>query len=474
MKPSNDKMSILIIDDDPVYRNLSRSILKERFNVYAVELPSLAFKILKTETIHIVICDFRLPEMDGLKVLEKIKKEHSHTEVIMISNSGNMDTVIGAMRNGAIDYFKKPFTAAELWMSIERTIKITELHRSLDEEKHKNEVLKKQITNVKSYEIVGNSASIKEIKKQIEMVSATPDTSVLIIGESGTGKELVARGIHALSSRSEEFFGAVNMSAIPQTLFESEFFGHKKGSFTGAIADKAGWFETANKGSLFLDEIGEMSMVLQVKMLRVLEDRHYTKLGTQKAEQFDIRIIAATNKNVAELTDGNNFRLDLFHRLGTFIINLPPLRERTDDIALLADFYLQQLTVKMGKYIKSIHPDTIQFLQSYQFPGNIRELKNLVERAVIVCQGNELLPSHFSSLSLYKQFATPKSPNNETFNLLEIERQTIERALIKVNYNKAEAARLLDIEWNALHRRIRKHKIRLPDDPPMKKSIKYT
>lgn len=456
-------LNILVIDDDPIIRNLMRSILKEKSNVFAVETPSLAFKILKNEPVDIIICDFQLPEMNGLRVLEKVKEEYPDIEVIMISNSGDMDTVIGALRKGAADFFKKPFTAAEIWVAIERTKRFSELYSDLNQYKKKTSILQKEINQALGYQIIGTSVDIENIKQQMKMVADTPDTSVLIIGESGTGKELVARGIHNLSKRKDEFFGAVNMSAVPESLFESEFFGHKKGSFTGAIADKAGWFETSNKGTLFFDEIGEMSRSLQVKLLRVLEDRKFTKVGTQREQQFDIRFIAATNKKLEYLTDGKDFRSDLFHRLSTFIIQLNPLRERKSDIPELSYYFLSSLSKKMGKSISRIHPSVFDLFNNYSFPGNIRELKNIIERAVIVCQkGKELLPQHFSLLLSKDSSMSPLEQDRNTFDLKELEKQTIILALQKVNYNKAEAARLLDLDWNALYRRILKYKIELP------------
>lgn len=456
-------LNILVIDDDPIIRNLMRAILKEKSNVFAVETPSLAFKILKNEAVDIIICDFQLPEMNGLRVLEKIKEEYPDIEVIMISNSGDMDTVIGALRKGAADFFKKPFTAAEIWVAIERTKRFSELYSDLNQYKKKTSILQKEINQALGYQIIGTSVDIENIKQQMKMVADTPDTSVLIIGESGTGKELVARGIHNFSKRKDEFFGAVNMSAVPESLFESEFFGHKKGSFTGAIADKAGWFETSNNGTLFFDEIGEMSRSLQVKLLRVLEDRKFTKVGTQREQQFDIRFIAATNKKLEYLTDGKDFRSDLFHRLSTFIIQLNPLRERKSDIPELSYYFLSSLSKKMGKSISRINPSVFDLFNNYSFPGNIRELKNIIERAVIVCQkGKELLPQHFSLLLSKDSSMPPMEQDRNTFDLKELEKQTIIMALQKVNYNKAEAARLLDLDWNALYRRILKYKIELP------------
>lgn len=448
-------MNILIIDDDPLYRKLSSSILKERFNVFTSESPSEGFKIMRSQRIDFLICDYILPELNGLEVLDLVKAEFPGIYFIMISEAGDMDTVIEAMRRGAVDYFKKPFTPADIWMSIERTFKIAELNQVIEKERNKSQHLKDIVDREFGVDIIGNSRLIQDIKSQMRLVAQTPDTSVLILGESGTGKELIAKGIHNLSNRRNDFFGAVNMSAIPESLFESEFFGHKKGSFTGAITEKAGWFETANKGTLFLDEIGEMSLGLQVKLLRVLEDRTFVKVGTQNEQKYDIRIIAATNKSIQEITNGKDFRLDLFHRVGTFIVFLPPLRDRSDDIEELANYFTEKFSQRMLKEIKSIHPDTIQLLKEYNFPGNIRELKNLIERAVILCTGSELLPLHFN---VYNSFT--RQENNyyeDIYNLDKIEKVTIEKALKKTNYNKSEAAKLLNIEWNALYRRIQKY-----------------
>ncbi len=456
------QINVLVLDDDPIIRNMLRSVLKEKLNVFAVEAPSTAFRILKNEKIDILICDFKLPEMDGLKVLEKVKEEYPAIEVIMISSAGNMDTVIVALRKGAADFIRKPFSAGEIWVAIERTRRYSELSSDLKQYKNKNVHLKEAVDNEFGFNIIGKSHIMREVKRQIELVARTPDTSVLITGESGTGKELVARGIHNLSDRREELFCAVNMSAVPESLFESEFFGHKKGSFTGALTDKAGWFETADGGTLFFDEIGEMSMALQVKLLRVLEDRRFTRIGTQNQQSFNVRIVAATNKNIEELTSGKNLRLDLFHRLSTFMIPLPPLRDRLDDIPELLDYFLHSLSRKMGKNISAVHPDVLTLVKKYHFPGNIRELKNIVERALIICDTDILMPDHFMFIHPAGGAVVSQVQTGDIFDLGEIEKQTILKALQKVNFNKSKAARLLNLEWNALYRRIQKLGIELP------------
>jgi DNA-binding NtrC family response regulator len=451
MEELETKLGLLIIDDDPFYRRLSASILGEKFNVFTADAPSAGLNILKKEKINVLISDYILPEMTGIQLLEKVKVEFPSIEVILISSSGDMDTVIDALRKGAADYFKKPFTPADIWMSIERVMKYTQLKQDLNQQKMQNVILKKEL-NSEIGTIIGKSKAIQNVIDQIKLVAQTPDTSVLIIGESGTGKELVARAIHDYSERKDQMFGAANMSAIPDALFESEFFGHTKGSFTDASADKSGWFETINKGTLFLDEIGEMTLNLQVKLLRVLEDRKFIKVGTQKSVPFDLRIVSATNKSIEMLTENTSFRLDLFHRLGTFIIHIPPLRERKEDIPIIAEHFLKGLNSKMGRDIRGISKEAIQLLKEYQFPGNVRELRNLMERAVILCNDSELQTTHFS---IIKSFSSTRKMV-ETFDLEEIEKATIIRALEKTNYNKSEAARLLNIEWNALHRRLQK------------------
>nr|WP_321450903.1 sigma-54 dependent transcriptional regulator [uncultured Carboxylicivirga sp.] len=451
-------LNVLIIDDDPIVRNMVQSMLKDKLNIFTADKPSVGFKILSNERIDLIIMDFHMPEMDGLSMIQKVKDEYPDIEVIMISSSDKMETVIGALRQGATDYCRKPISSEQLWLAIERTRKFSDLKSGYKKAIKKNKLLQAEVDSKIGNTIVGKSKLIESIKEQMQLVSQTPDTSVLLIGESGTGKEVVARGIHHLSNRNDEFFGALNMSAIPEALFESELFGHKKGSFTGAISDKAGWFESANKGTLFFDEIGEMTLGLQVKLLRVLEERKFTKVGTHQTQHFDIRIISATNKSVEELTNGKNFRLDLFHRVGTFIINIPPLRERVEDIPLLVKHFLKNLSAKMGKNIKEIHPDAIYLLSKYSFPGNVRELKNMVERAVIMCNSNELAPHHFTFINSFN-VKEEVYISEHTYDLKEIEKQTIQKVLEKVDYNKAEAARLLNLDWNALYRRISKYNI---------------
>jgi transcriptional regulator with PAS, ATPase and Fis domain len=340
-------------------------------------------------------------------------------------------------------------------MSIEKTQRFSKLKKDFQSEKNKNNQLKQWVDKELGLQMMGQSSVIEEVKSQMRLVARTPDTSVLIIVESGTGKELVARGIHNMSTRREELFGAVNMSAIPESLFESEFFGHKKGSFTGAIADKAGWFETTDKGSLFLDEIGDMPHNLQVKLLRVLEEKKYVKVGNQKEQTFDIRIIAATNKSLEEISNPKVFRTDLFHRIGTFIIHLPPLRERKEDIPVLVNYFVEQFSEKMAKTNIQVAPEVNALLQSYNFPGNIRELRNLIERAVILCKDNVIKVENFSIINKLAHC----SPLEENYDLQEIEKRAIIKALESSGNDQAEAARRLNIDCKSLSKKIKQYSL---------------
>jgi len=453
----DQQINLLIVDDDLVIRTIISNFLSDKHLVYTVEKPSEALAILKTKQIDIMISDIRLPEMDGLELLKKVKSDFPDIEIIMISSHAEMDTVIEAMRLGAFDFFKKPFNTKDIQFSIERTVKYRELSSKLRRLQLSKSLITKELKERDGIEIISQSDAMDKVKEIIYKVAQTPDTSVLISGESGTGKELIARGIHYLSSRKDEYFGAVNTSAVPESLFESEFFGHKKGSFTGAVSDKAGWFEVADKGTLFLDEIGDMPANLQVKLLRVLEDRQFNKVGTSKQEQFDIRILAATNKDIAELSSGNDFRKDLYYRIATFEINVPPLRERKEDIPLLLEHFTQYFAARMKKTIHRIDHNAELFLQQYDFPGNVRELRNFCERAVILCDGQILKPEHFPDIKLTESITSENS--SEFFDLGKIEKQTILRALEKTGNNKSKTAKLLNIEWNALHRRLKKYGI---------------
>ena len=291
-------------------------------------------------------------------------------------------------------------------------------------------------------------------------VAVTDNTSVLILGESGTGKELVAHGIHYLSKRSKNPFYSVNCSAIPESLFESEFFGHKKGSFTGAIEDKEGWFEIADQGTLFLDEISDMPILQQAKLLRVLEERQISKVGSHKIQNVDVRVIAASNRHLENMAGEKKFRLDLYHRLSIFVIDIPPLRERREDIPVLMEYYMNQYAQKLQKEITTIDAKIYDIVNAHPLPGNVRQIKNCIERAVILCEGNTLLPEHFriSGTQTSGEFTTNAGYDGleEILDLESNEKKLILKALDKADGNKSKAASVLNITWQSLDRRMKK------------------
>ncbi len=459
-------INILIVDDEPrVVDEIQEFLTAKKFNVFKAGKPSEAFKQLELHTVNIVILDIKLPEMSGLDVLLKIKSTYPEVEVIMISGHGDMDTVIQALRNGATDYFSKPFRLFDINNAITRTQKYLELNNKFKTAQQNVDELSAKMLNSIGTQLLGKSSAMKILISMMNKVAKSENTSVLILGESGTGKELVANGIHQLSKRNKNMFYSVNCSAVPESLFESEFFGHKKGSFTGAHQDKSGWFEIADSGTLFLDEISDMPMAQQAKLLRVLEERQVSKVGSRNIKHIDVRVIAASNTKLEQLAMEHKFREDLFHRLSVFVIQIPPLRNRKEDIPLLYDYYLKQYVSQMEKNIRMSDPEIIKILSDYNFPGNIRELRNIVERAVIMCEGDTILPEHISfSLSTAQKTSHQNEKNTDAlpiekdnFDLEFHEKNLIQRALSRANNNKSKAATLLNVTWQALDRRMKKY-----------------
>ncbi len=450
-------LSVLVLDDELRMRDEIEEFLSgQQYLIHKASAPSMAFEILEKTPVDILILDVKLPEMDGLEVLKKVKQSHPNLEVIMISGHGDMNTVIEAMRYGAFDYFQKPFRLPEISHAIERTRRFILLNEKLKNTEYKFDLLSNEIQSVFGHDLIGKSASMKKVVDLMTRVAMADTTSVLITGESGTGKELVARGIHFLSNRKKQFFYSVNCSAVPESLFESEFFGHKKGAFTDAREDKQGWFEIANKGTLFLDEIGDMPMSQQAKLLRVLEERKVSKIGSRVEVPVDVRVITASNRNLFELSKQDKFRSDLYHRLSTFVIEIPPLRDRKDDIPPLLEYYVHFYAEQMKKVIKEITPELVEKLLEYDFPGNVRELRNMVERAIILSDGESMGWDNFKySLPDMEQQSQDSIPQ-DTLDLAEIEKNVILRALEQANNNKSKAAELLNITWQALDRRLEK------------------
>ena len=455
-----DKLQLLLVDDDQVFLEELKEALDDDTNeITTCSDPSKALKLMGSREFDIAILDIILPEMNGIQLLKKIKELKPNIEVIMITGQGDMDSVIKAMRNGAADYFTKPFKQIELQSAIERTRKFKQLQNKLRKEESINKVLSRELNQRLGTELIGTSKQTSNILDLMNKVAAADETSVLITGESGTGKELVARGIHFLSPRKDNYFHSVNCSAIPESLFESEFFGYNKGAFTGANNNKSGWFEISNGGTLFLDEIGDMQLNLQAKFLRVLDEKIITRVGSHKSIDLDVRIIAATNQNLEELVGQNKFREDLYHRLNSFTIDIPPLRERKEDIASLAEYFINHYGKKLKKGIKSTDPRVYEYLKSLPFYGNVRELKNMIERAVILCEDEVFTLKHINQDSSPKNMAPFSELAFNTLDLSELEQIAIEKALKLNDYNKSQAAKFLNITRHSLDRRIKKHGI---------------
>lgn len=370
---------ILVIDDEAAIRRILREILEhEQYQVDDAASAIDALPLVKENEYDAILCDIKMPQMDGIEFLEEAKKI-SDTPIIMISGHGTIDTAVEAIKKGAFDYIAKPPELNRLLITLRNALDKSQLMTE-------TKVLKKAVN--RKHQMIGKSKPMMEIHDMIEKVAPTT-ARVLIEGENGTGKELVARQLHELSNRSYAPFIEVNCAAIPSELIESQLFGHEKGSFTSAIKMKKGDFELANNGTLFLDEIGDMSLPAQAKVLRALQENKITRVGGESEINVNVRIIAATNKNLKEEIQKGNFREDLYHRLSVIIINVPPLRERLDDIPELVNYFVENISNEMGKATPTFTQDAIEELQKYRWTGNIRELHNVIERLVILC-GNEI------------------------------------------------------------------------------------
>ena len=452
---------ILVVDDELSMRELLEFMLKkEGYQVSVAQNGSQAIEMLEKGRYDLLLCDIRLGDMTGLDVLRACREKQPNTTVVMISAYASTETAVEAMNEGAYDYVPKPFDNEELKQTIAKALDLKTLE-------HEKQIIDDEMKeNVHFDMIVGNSPVMLHIYKMIRQVAPTR-TNVLITGESGTGKELIARAIHQESDRKTKPFVVINCGGIPETLLESELFGHKKGSFTGATNDKKGLFEIADKGTIFLDEIGELSMPIQVKLLRAIQERTFKAVGGNEDIVVDIRIIAATNKQLEKEVIAGNFREDLFYRLNVIEIKLPPLRERKGDLRALAQHFLDKYASEMNKKITKISAYAIDLLNKYDFPGNIRELENLMERSVALSTTNILLPDSLA-LSIHKRrwiegvkdrrFDLDEVSHGVALDsiLEEIERAYMLKALEVANGNKNKAAELLGISFRSLRYRLDK------------------
>lgn len=453
-------ISILILDDEVrIRQELIEFLSSDNYLVFEAERPLDALEILKKESIVIAIIDIKLPDMNGLEFLKRIRPKYPQLEMIMISGHGDMNSVVEAMRNGASDYFQKPFRLLDVENAIKRSKRFIEIQHQHDKYNSNISILTERLYEGVASPMIGKSKAITEIAEIMERVAQSDDTSVLILGESGTGKELVAHGIHSLSNRKKALFCPINCSAISEHLFESEFFGHKKGSFTGAIEDRHGWFETADKGTIFLDEIGDLPLSQQAKLLRTLQERKVRPVGSSRELDFDVRIIAASNQSLDMMIENKEFRADLYHRLSTIIIKLPPLRDRKEDIPLLIYYFLKFHSNRIKRQIPTITPEAVNLLVNYRFPGNIRELSNIIERTLILCDDDVIDIKHFA-LGSTNSDKDDSALIQDIYDLEFCEKKAIIKALNVVQFNKAKAAKLLNITWQSLDRKLKKHNIK--------------
>lgn len=446
------KPGILIVDDEQNMRHiLSKVLTKKNYIVKTADSAEKALKMYSESTFEVVITDMIMPGMDGLSLLEKLREIDSSVIVVVITGKSTIDTAIKAIKLGAYDYLPKPFELSRIELIIEKALKQKHLVEKADY------LWKSQ--SEKSI-IIGESEPIMEIFRMIEQVSIT-DSTVLINGAPGTGKELIARAIHSCSNRSSELFVPVNCAALTETLLESELFGHEKGAFTGAVAIKKGLFEIASGGTLFLDEIGEISRQFQVKLLRVLQESEFKRVGGVTNHTCDVRIIAATNKNLMEEVAKANFRQDLFFRLNVFPIDVPPLKDRADDIPILANFFVKKMTSKMKKNIVGVSEQAMKILQNYNWPGNVRELENIIERAVILENSETITPAAIKSIKSF--FLIPESGDEKYYSLsfkdakAMFEKNYISRHIERDGSNITKLAKKLGIHRTTLYEMIRKY-----------------
>jgi len=456
------KQRIYLVDDDELIISMLSRVLKS--GGYDVRTANNADGIvgkIKSWNPAVVLLDIRIADQSGIDVLKDIVEQGIATQVVMLTADDTAETAVKAMKLGAADYLTKPFNVDEVTIVLNNIIEKGKLKKEVD-------YLRKVQSEVIEKEIIGGSAVVQEIKSKIELMADASISTLLITGESGTGKELFARYAHQMI-RDEGRSGfspfiKLNCAALPETLMESELFGYEKGSFTDAKSDKKGLFEMAEGGSILLDEIGEMKLSLQGKLLRVLEDRMVRPIGGSEEIPIDVTVIATTNRNLKEAVEKGEFRTDLFYRLNTFYLHVPPLRERQEDIPLLVRYYLSQFATRFKKkVVKSLSPETEGLLRSYTWPGNIRELRNLVERLVVLEIADEILPKHLPGWLLGPSSAGSHAPDGKFtlpesgISLDDVEKDLILQALERTKNNKAQAAKLLRISYDTLRYQVKKY-----------------
>lgn len=442
-------MTILIVDDEKNTREGLARALKRQYRVFTAESAETALSVLSEETVDLMLSDIRMPGEDGLSLLKTVRQRYPSVLCILLTAYGSIETSVEAMKSGAYDFLTKPVNLDQLDIKLDQALKT----RKLESE---NRELRKRLDDRYGFEnIIGTSEPMQSLFDTIRQVSPT-QANVLIQGASGTGKELVARAIHRLSTRSDGPFVAVHCAALSATLLESELFGHEKGAFTGAIAQSKGRFELANGGTLFLDEISEIDLSIQVKLLRVLETRTFERVGGEKTLSTDIRVVAATNRNLKEYVEAGKFREDLYYRLNIVDIRLPPLSERKSDIPLLCAHFIKDFSQKNNREITGIEPAAMALLQAYPWPGNVRELRNIIERMIVLSHGSLLtvmdVPANIRDDA--QKAAEAAGEPNRTESLAQTEKRKILSALEAAGGNRSRAAVALGISRRTLHRKL--------------------
>jgi len=450
------KHKILVVDDEHLIRwSLEQNLKKQGYEVMTAGSGEDALRLLREETPDLMLLDIQLPGINGMEVLEKVKEMEEEIIVIMVTALGVLETAVKAMRMGAYDYINKPFNLDELAIVIRKALETGEL--------------KKEVAHLRSEQsrrygisnLIGQSRHMKNVLTMVEKIARSDASTVLVQGESGTGKELIAKAIHYESARADKPFMAINCAAVPETLLESELMGHEKGAFTDAKLQKKGLFEMADGGTIFLDEIGDMEPGMQAKLLRVLEDRSFRRVGGTKDIQVDVRIVSATNKDLLKAIEEKTFRNDLYYRIQVIPIYLPPLRERKDDIIPLAEHFINHFNREFGKNVKSISKMAEKFLTEYAWPGNIRELKNVIERAIILENEETLLLEHLPQEIVAKTGGAGAGPVSfrlppEGIDIEDVERELIRQALEISEGNQSKAAKKLNLGIDAFRYRMKK------------------
>ncbi len=442
------KGCVLIADDEKTFRDmLAKVLMEEGYEVATAPDGEAALREIYTQDFELAFVDIRMPGIDGLQLLDEIGKVSPQTSVIIATAYGSIGSAVQALKRGAHDYIVKPLQFDEVLVKVKNIIAFKKLSRA-------NELLRQECEQRCSFdEIVGASPKIRKVLDLVRKVAPTRST-VLVRGESGTGKELIACAIHQNSPRKSESFVTINCAAIPDNLLESELFGHVKGAFTGAQTNKVGLFKIADGGTLFLDEVAELSLKLQVKLLRVIEDGEVLPVGGVKPIKTDIRIIAATSSNLFDNVQQGDFREELYYRLNVFEIVLPPLRERKEDIPLLVKHFINRFNIALRKTVSGVDTEGMGALLNYSWKGNIRELQNVIERAMILCEGNIITPSDLPSLLSRGKDDLDREEENLKENLREYERQHIIKVLEKTGQDKKEAATLLGLSLSSLYRKM--------------------